>query len=144
MFGNPAPKGPHPFLSPGRGLRPDPQVKSAADWSRRRSTSGVRDPAGHRPLVPTASARKMATAHFDRFLAEAIAADREAGPGLGPDALYGLYTSWCLLTHSPAAPPRVLLRALKDLHGISPASNGLAMTGPAATDYILASAPNVI
>jgi hypothetical protein len=38
----------------------------------------------------------------------------------------------------------VLFRALKDLHGISPASNGLAMTGPAATDYILASAPNVI
>ncbi|MEN8584813.1 hypothetical protein ABFP37_19160 [Burkholderia sp. RS01] len=84
-----------------------------------------------------------AASPFGRFLDEAIAADREAGPGLGPDALYGLYTSWCLITHSPAAPPRVLFKALKDLHGISPTSNALAMTGPAATDYILASAPNV-
>lgn len=86
----------------------------------------------------------MAVSHFDRFLNEATAPDQDGDLSLRKDQLYGLYTSWCLLTHSPAAPPRVLFRALKDLHGISPASNGLAMTGPAATDYILASAPNVI
>ena len=145
MFGNPEPKSPHPFLLPGRGRWPDPAVRSAADWLRHLTESGVCDPGERRPPMSAVSMPKMTTnAHFDRFLAEAIAADQEAGPGLGPDALYGLYTSWCLITHSPTAPPKVLFRALKDLHGISPTSNALAMTGPAATDYILASAPNVI
>lgn len=84
------------------------------------------------------------TAHFDRFLSEAIAADRESGTGLGPDALYGLYVSWCLMTQTHAATPSALFKALKDRHGISSSSNALAMTGPAAADYILASAPNLI
>ena len=84
------------------------------------------------------------TPDFDRFLYEAIAADREAGAGLGPDTLYGLYTSWCMVSHSPIASPLALFIALKERHGISPSSNRLAMTGPAATDYILASAPNLI
>jgi hypothetical protein len=84
------------------------------------------------------------TPDFDRFLVEAIAADREAGTGLGPDSLYGLYTSWCMVSHSPIASPRALFTALKDRHGISPSNNCLAMTGPAATDYILASAPNIV
>jgi hypothetical protein len=84
------------------------------------------------------------TAHFDRFLTEAIAADREAGAGLGPDALYGLYTSWCLMAQARTATPSALFKALKDRHGISASNNALAMTGPAAADYILASAPNLI
>lgn len=84
------------------------------------------------------------TAHFDRFLSEAIAADREAGAGLGPDTLYGLYTSWCRITHARTASPRALFKALEDGHGISCSSNALAMTGPAATDYIVASAPNLV
>jgi hypothetical protein len=82
--------------------------------------------------------------HFDRFLSEAIAVDREAGAGLGPDALYGLYTSWCLMTDAHTATARALFKALKDRHGISSSNNALAMTGPAARNYILASAPNVI
>lgn len=86
----------------------------------------------------------MTSAHFDRFLAEAIAADREAGAGLGSDALYGLYTSWCLLTHTHPTTPSALFKALEDRHGISPSRNALAMTGPAAANYILASAPSLI
>lgn len=84
------------------------------------------------------------TVNFDRFLCEAIAADREAGTGLGPDTLYGLYTSWCMVSHSPIASPGALFTALKERHGISHSSNCLAMTGPAATDYILASAPSIV
>ena len=84
------------------------------------------------------------TPDFERFLHEAIASDWEAGAGLGHDSLYGLYTSWCMLNRSPIASPAALFRALKEGHGISPSSNRLAMTGPAATDYILASAPNLV
>lgn len=84
------------------------------------------------------------TAHFDQFLSEAIAADREAGAGLGPDTLYGLYTSWCRITHARIASPSALFKALEDGHGISCSSNALAMTGPAATDYIVASAPSLV
>ena len=62
--------------------------------------------------------------HFDRFLSEAIAVDREAGAGLGPDALYGLYTSWCLMTDAHTATARALFKALKDRHGISSSNNG--------------------
>lgn len=89
-------------------------------------------------------ARMTSTPDFDRFLYEAIASDREAGAGLGPDSLYGLYTSWCIVSRSPIASPEALFRALKERHGISPSSNRLAMTGPAATDYILASAPSLV
>jgi hypothetical protein len=84
------------------------------------------------------------TAHFDSFLSEAISTNREAESGLGPDALYGLYTSWCLITHARTESPRALFTALRDRHGISPSSNTLAMTGAAATDYILASTPKLI
>jgi hypothetical protein len=84
------------------------------------------------------------TPDFDRFLYEAIASDREAGAGLGPDSLYGLYTSWCRVSRSPIASPGALFTALRDRHGINPSDNCLAMTGPAAIDYILASAPNIV
>ena len=84
----------------------------------------------------------MTTTHFDRFLSEALATGRESDTGLGKDELYGLYTSWCLINQDRPQPARSLWAALKE-HRINPADNRLTMTGPAATDYILASAPSL-
>lgn len=39
--------------------------------------------------------------------------------------------------------PSVLWKALKD-HGIAAEHNNLNMTGPAAADYIIASAPDLV
>lgn len=85
----------------------------------------------------------MASTHFDRFLMEAVTTDRETDGGLGADELYGLYTSWCLINQAPPEPPQALWAALKE-HRIRPSHNGLAMTGPAATDYILSSVPDLV
>lgn len=82
--------------------------------------------------------------HLDQFLSEAIATDRESESGLDPDGLYGLYTSWCLITGTRKESPSALFDALSKGHRISAANNRLAMTGPAATDYILASAPTLM
>jgi hypothetical protein len=78
----------------------------------------------------------MPATHFEEFIAEAVIPDRE------PE-LYGLYTSWCLLHKAPLQPPEALWAALLD-HGINPDSNNLSMTGPAAADYIVASAPDLV
>jgi hypothetical protein len=85
----------------------------------------------------------MTATDFDRFLAEAVRTDRETDGGLGPDELYGLYTSWCLINNTQPESPKALWTALKD-HRITPERNGLAMTGPAAADYILASDPGIV
>ncbi|MGP4032128.1 hypothetical protein [Pseudarthrobacter sp. 1C304] len=81
----------------------------------------------------------MPTSHITQFLLEATIAE-DAGQPLGLDCLYGLYTSWCLLHH---------IRPLEDLHfrsalekhGVEPGNIRRRITGPAATDYILASFP---
>lgn len=85
----------------------------------------------------------MPASHFEEFLAEAVVADREPGLGLGRDELYGLYTSWCLLHQVQLQAPEALWEAL-DEHGINPDNNNLSMTGPAAADYIVASAPDLV
>ncbi|MET3923182.1 hypothetical protein [Arthrobacter sp. UYEF20] len=59
---------------------------------------------------------------------------------MGPDCLYGLYTSWCLLHHiNPSAD--ITFRAAMHRRGIDRPNCGRRMMGPAATDYILASYP---
>jgi hypothetical protein len=85
----------------------------------------------------------MPATHFEEFIAEAVVPDREPGLGLGRDELYGLYTSWCLLHKAQLQPPEALWEALLE-HGINPDSNNLSMTGPAAADYIVASAPDLV
>jgi len=85
----------------------------------------------------------MPATHFEQFLAEAVVADREPGLGLRRDELYGLYTSWCLLHKAALQPAAALWEALQDA-GINPDSNNLSMTGPAAADYIVASAPDLV
>ena len=84
----------------------------------------------------------MDSTHFGRFLTEAVRNDRETDSGLGEDELYGLYTSWCVINRIQPESPRVLWAALRD-ERIEPKDNELTMTGPAATDYILSSAPNL-
>lgn len=85
----------------------------------------------------------MPATHFEDFLAEAVVPDREPGLGLGRDELYGLYTSWCLIQKAQLQPPESLWAAML-ANGIDPDSNNLSMTGPAAADYIVASAPDLV
>ncbi|WP_104175279.1 hypothetical protein [Arthrobacter sp. Y81] len=85
----------------------------------------------------------MTSTHFERFLVEAVTTDRESESGLTADELYGLYTSWCLINLLQPEPPRELWEALR-AQRIDPGNNNLAMTGAAATDYILASAPDLV
>ncbi|MDQ0077678.1 hypothetical protein [Arthrobacter oryzae] len=81
----------------------------------------------------------MATSHFERFLLDATVPDETHCP-LGPDCLYGLYTSWCLL-HSITPVGDITFRTAMRHHGIDLHNSRRRMTGPAAADYILASYP---
>jgi hypothetical protein len=85
----------------------------------------------------------MDATQFDQFIAEALTTERETDTVLGPDELYGLYTSWCLIHQLQPAAPGPLFTALSE-RSIDPQNCELAMTGPAAADYILASAPSLI
>lgn len=85
----------------------------------------------------------MTSTHFERFLLEAVTTDRDSESGLAADELYGLYTSWCLLNRLQPELPQRLWDALR-AEKIDPDNNNLAMTGPAATDYILASTPDLV
>lgn len=81
----------------------------------------------------------MALSHFERFLLDATVPDETHGP-LGPDCLYGLYTSWCFL-HGITPVADVVFRAAMERRGIDLRSSHRRMAGPAATDYILESYP---
>jgi hypothetical protein len=85
----------------------------------------------------------MSASHFDRFVAECLATERNAENGLSEDELYGLYTSWCLLDQVTPERPAGLWAALKE-HRIEPRKNTVGMTGPAAADYIMSSEPDLI
>ena len=84
----------------------------------------------------------MSTSHYQRFLDEATIFDPTCDCPLGPDCLYGLYVSWCLLSdlqpQSDAA-----FGAAMERHGIDVNDCKLMMHGPAAAEYILASYPAV-
>lgn len=77
--------------------------------------------------------------HFQRFLDEATVPDPEAAV-LGPDCLYGLYVSWCLL-HRIRPVTDIDFRTGMDHCGIDMHHCRLEMSGPAAADYILSSYP---
>lgn len=81
--------------------------------------------------------------HFDAFLREAVKADPGSDNGLDCEELFGLYTSWCLLTGRLPQPAKALWHALHE-RGITPGKNTLAMTGPAVWDYIVSSAPSLV
>lgn len=85
----------------------------------------------------------VSTTHFDDFVRDAINSDPGSDKGLGSEELYGLYTSWCVLTGCPLESAEALWLAL-GRKGIIPGENTLAMTGPAAADYILSSAPDLV
>ncbi|MFB8369701.1 hypothetical protein ACFC25_10075 [Pseudarthrobacter sp. NPDC055928] len=85
----------------------------------------------------------MSATHFDDFVRDAINSDPGSDRGLEAEELFGLYTSWCLLTECPQESTEALWHAL-DARGIIPGRNTLAMTGQAAADYILASAPGLV
>jgi hypothetical protein len=85
----------------------------------------------------------VSTTHFEDFLKDSVSADPGSDTGLNREELFGLYTSWCALIGCPPESPKALWHALEE-RGIIPGKNTLAMTGPAAADYILASAPDII
>lgn len=85
----------------------------------------------------------MSNSHFDVFLAQSIHEKRDNEAGLSRDELYGVYTSWCLLNNEEPQAPEALWAALK-AHRIAPAHNHLVMKGPAAADYIVTSAPDIV
>ena len=82
----------------------------------------------------------MATSHFRKFLHEATAPAPDTDVPLGPDCLYGLYTSWCLL-HGTTPKPSGAFQTGMRLCQVNVRKGRLRMKGPAAADYILASYP---
>ncbi|WP_426989204.1 hypothetical protein [Pseudarthrobacter sp. Y6] len=85
----------------------------------------------------------MSRTHLDEFVRDTINGDPGSEKGLSSEELFGLYTSWCLLTACPQESADALWQAIL-LRGIVPGHNTLAMTGPAAADYILSSAPGLV
>jgi hypothetical protein len=83
----------------------------------------------------------VGTSHFQQFLHDATSPDPDTDLPLGPDCLYGLYTSWCLL--QGMAPKRVAsFRAGMRLCRVKIHRGRLRMKGRAAADYILTSYPH--
>ena len=80
--------------------------------------------------------------HFDDFLRESTSSEPGSDTGLAKAELYGLYVSWCALNRCPAESADALWDAL-DARGVIPGKNTLSMTGPAAADYIVSSAPDL-
>jgi hypothetical protein len=85
----------------------------------------------------------MITTHFDEFIRDTTNSDPGSETGLDSEEFFGLYTSWCLLNAYPQESADTLWKALA-ARGIIPGHNTLAMTGPAAADYILSSAPGLV
>jgi len=82
----------------------------------------------------------MAATHFEQFLSDATVPDPDTDCPLGPDCLYGLYTSWCFLNGTKPEPDSAF-RAAMHRCGVDVHASRLRMKGPAAADYILASYP---
>ncbi|MBT2568157.1 hypothetical protein J7I84_16950 [Arthrobacter sp. ISL-85] len=84
----------------------------------------------------------MGEIQYDQFLSDATICDPRSGCNLAPDALYGLYTSWCHVTCRAPRPEKVFWSAMQSR--VTPHLNGLRMTGAAATDYILSTHPALV
>ncbi|MDQ0850971.1 hypothetical protein QFZ65_002909 [Arthrobacter sp. B3I9] len=82
----------------------------------------------------------MAPSHFEQFLDEATVPDPDTDCPLGPDCLYGLYTSWCLIKGLEPKPD-ITFRGAMHRCGVDIYDSRLRMTGPAMADYILSSYP---
>ena len=82
----------------------------------------------------------MAPSHFQQFLSDATSPAPDTDSPLGPDCLYGLYTSWCLIQ---GLPPRsdASFRAGMRRCRVNLRGTRRRMKGRAAADYILASYP---
>jgi hypothetical protein len=85
---------------------------------------------------------RLALSHFDDFFREATSREPGSDTGLDAGELYGLYESWCLITGCPPESAKALWGALA-ARGVIPGRNTLSMSGPAAADYIVSSAPDL-
>lgn len=85
----------------------------------------------------------MEFARIVGFLSDALQEQPGSERGFSLDELYGLYISWCLMNDAVIESADTLWAALQ-AWGIDPARNHLAMKGPAAVDYIIASAPDIV
>lgn len=83
----------------------------------------------------------MAHSHFDQFLQEATYQDPESDTTPEGDAFYGLYTSWCFVTHNSPETEDVFWEAMTQRTG---PGDKLRMKGPAAADYFLNSYQAVV
>lgn len=90
----------------------------------------------------------MTTPQLGSFLKDCIISRDTPDEGLTTDEMYGLYVSWCTLASRVPANDRDFRAALAarnihpHRHGHHSMYPGLSMTGPAATDYIVSSAPD--
>lgn len=93
----------------------------------------------------------MSIPDYSRFLSECITYDPERHAGLRGDEMYGVYISWCLLNSGDPGSSTAFWAATKR-QGYGPRLRragryiwpGLAMTGPAAVDYILSNRPSLV
>jgi hypothetical protein len=88
---------------------------------------------------------------YSRFLSESITHDPERQTGLRGDELYGVYISWCLLnSEKPGSSAAFWAATKRQGYGARHRRTGryiwpgLAMTGPAAVDYILSNRPSLV
>lgn len=90
----------------------------------------------------------MNVSNCPRFLSECIIQDSKRQTGLLQDEMYGVYLSWCFLNREDPASEDAFWAALSHLGLVKPRGStrlpGLAMTGPAAVDYILYSQPSLV
>lgn len=92
----------------------------------------------------------MSAKNCTRFLSECIICNPENQSGLREDEVYGVYLSWCVLNAENPCPEPSLWAAM-NRHALQEPGHaagrrvwpGLAMTGPAAVDYILSSQPSL-
>ncbi|MDJ0318946.1 hypothetical protein [Pseudarthrobacter sp. PS3-L1] len=85
----------------------------------------------------------MAHRHIHVFLCEALSADPGSEEGLNREHLFGLYMSWCVLNDQEPLAAQSLWMELRANH-IDPDKNSLSMTGAAALNYIVSSAPDLM
>lgn len=86
----------------------------------------------------------MADSQFDQyslFLQEAT--EPASDTSIGRECLYGLYISWCLLSHQTPSPEDKFWAVMKK-RNIHPGHTALRIKGPAAADYILSSYPALV